>query len=197
MTPHRPWVAADLHFSASKYVLLKCGCHHNNCWKAMQCGSVIKQLQRGEGQPLACPASPAHAAECTTYSPWVVYFLDIVQHYLPGVHVIWDWRDVPGLHHFHFDATLISPHAQHAARRCEIDGPCHFNVAQGHRRHQDMLKDAVAQQNGLGLLRLHMHDWQTWPQAIVNFWWQGAAHPLYTSSYAPLLPAVLQPFVLP
>ena len=110
MTPHRPWVAADLHFSASKYVLLKCGCHHNNCCKAMQCGSVIKQLPRGEGKPLARPASPAHAADCTTYSPWVVYFLDIVQHYLPGVHVIRDWRDVPGLHHFHFDAALISPH---------------------------------------------------------------------------------------
>lgn len=148
---------------------MACSCGHATCFKVLNVESVQRGLQRGSSDPLACPASPAHRHVCHTYSPLIVSFRNIVQTLWPGIAVVWDWVDIPGLPSFHFDATLLWPGQVLAPARFEIDGKRHFRQQFTARRLQDEQKDAVVGQLGVSMLRLHELDYAHWSAKIAQF----------------------------
>ena len=149
--------------------VMACSCGHATCFKVLQVDSVQRGLQRGSNDPLACPACTAHQHACHTYSPLVVSFQNIVQLLWPGVAVVWDWVDIPGLQGYHFDATLIWPGQGPAPARFEIDGKRHFKQNFTARRVQDEQKDARVGQLGVSMLRLHELDFAQWMAKIAAF----------------------------
>jgi hypothetical protein len=87
----------------------------------------------------------------------------------PGVPVVWDWVDIPGLPNYHFDATLVWPANVWPTARFEVDGKRHFKQAYTMRRVQDVQKDVVVSQLGVSMLRLHELDLAQWPAKIAAF----------------------------
>ena len=148
---------------------MACSCRHDTCFKVLKCDSVQRGLQRGSTDPLACPACSVHKDVSHTYSPLVEEFLNIVQGMWPGVSVIWNWVDIPGLPNYHFDATLVWPAHNWPTARFEVDGKRHFKQVYTMRRVQDVQKDAVVGQLGVSMLRLHELDLGLWPAKIAAF----------------------------
>lgn len=148
---------------------MACSCAHGTCFKVLKGDSVQRGLRRGNTDPLACPACSVHKDVCHTYSPLVEKFHEIVQGMWPGVAVVWDWVDIPGLPSYHFDATLVWPANVWPPARFEVDGKRHFKQAYSMRRVQDVQKDVVVSQLGVSMLRLHELDLAEWQAKIAVF----------------------------
>jgi hypothetical protein len=124
---------------------------------------------------------PAHEVLAKTYSALVARVLDVVQQLGYTGPVVWDHVDVPGNFRRHFDMVLL---LQTGAKRFEIDGRWHFS-------HwplpNDIVKDALMNQIGAGMLRLHHEDEPLWGPAIQQFCDAQADGTRYTASYQDLL----------
>ena len=174
-----------------------CSCAHNNCYRVLKADSIRKQLQRANGKdPLSCPAYVPHRLMCKTFSPYVVTFYAILMQQCPGAMIVWDWHDVPQHHRYHFDATVFEPPLQLSHAGFEIDGPCHFRQNYGDGRQQDKQKDAVFNQAGVPMLRLHARDQHQWGMKMQGFMVQKPAGTHYTPQYVLCLPAAAVPRVM-
>ena len=142
-------------------LLLRASCGCRQCYRVVTYGTLKQKLRRGR-DALLCPA---HCQACNTFSRWVYKFYQTtVNLHYDGV-VVWDWNDVPGNMHMHWDATLFVGGLAH---RFEIDGPVH-DLINGERRHRDVAKDGIVIQVGtFSILRLKHQDFNVWLDAIVN-----------------------------
>lgn len=136
-------------------VLVRASCGHRQCYRVVTVGCV-RQAFGQHRDPLLCPA---HQPEYTYYSQYVTRYYDVLASLgYQGV-VVWDWHDVPGHPHMHWDATIFLAGSAH---RFEIDGPVH-ELQHGNRPLCDLVKDSVVKQNpNLSLLRLSFHDRHSW-----------------------------------
>lgn len=161
-------------------VILQCSCGHAECCKVLTFNSVHEAIRHGR-DPTACPAQRGSGAH--TFSEHVVQFYEDATQVFPGHLIVWDWRDIPGQHLMHFDATLVNPLDGDSVRRIEIDGKCHFPNGKHSRRQQDFKKDDTLNNLGVSMLRLHHNDEREWRRAMLRFQKEPEYMVVYTASF--------------
>lgn len=157
-----------------------CGCKDDMCYVVLKKKSVYKMRKQGRG--IKCPV---HCNQRHTSTHALKFYAIIQELALEKMHgIVWDWFDVPDSdrsnHKMHIDATVF---CGETCFRFEIDGEAHFSNSGTSRLPTDEEKDNVLRECGVGILRLHYLDVDTWAQSVLSVVERQHSTVEYTASY--------------
>jgi hypothetical protein len=150
----------------------RCACNTGRCFKAMRVQSVL----RAKTVQMHCPGHEASA----THSSFTEAFADVIYAADSKALTVWDLHCVAGEPRMSVDACVLSGQRWHCF---ELDGPGHFYSNGTSRPEQDIRKDAVMNDAGMRMLRLHHRDKADWPEYVHQFLQSDSSCVWYTKAY--------------